>query len=75
MRGAVLALAILIAPAGAAEAEDCDPNYADACVPVARDVDCGGGSGDGPAYLWGVATVVGRDVYGLDRDRDGLACE
>src|SRR5690606_30166221 len=33
----------------------CDPNYSGACVPIASDVDCGGGSGDGPAYLNGSA--------------------
>lgn len=53
----------------------CDPNYADACVPIASDVDCGGGSGNGPAYFHGVARVVGADIYDLDRDGDGLACE
>ncbi|GAA1958574.1 G5 domain-containing protein [Microbacterium deminutum] len=53
----------------------CDPNYADACVPVASDVDCAGGSGNGPAYFDGVARVVGSDIYGLDRDGDGYACE
>lgn len=53
----------------------CDPNYADACVPIASDVDCAWGSGNGPAYLDGVARVVGSDVYGLDRDGDGYACE
>lgn len=63
------------APAPAPRSGDCDPNYAGACVPIASDVDCGGGSGNGPAYLYGTATVVGRDVYGLDRDGDGLACE
>jgi hypothetical protein len=26
----------------------CDPNYS-GCVPIAKDVDCEGGSGDGPA--------------------------
>ena len=52
----------------------CDSNYAGACVPIAKDVDCAGGSGDGPAYLSGTARVVGRDVYQLDRDKDGIAC-
>lgn len=60
-------------PAPAAPA--CDPNYADACVPIASDVDCAGGSGNGPAYFDGVARVVGTDVYDLDRDGDGYACE
>lgn len=56
------------------DAERCDPNY-DPCVPVARDVDCLGGRGDGPAYVRGPVRVIGRDVYALDRDRDGIGCE
>jgi len=51
----------------------CDPNYS-GCVPIASDVDCEGGSGDGPAYT-GVATVTGSDIYDLDSDSDGTACE
>jgi hypothetical protein len=39
------------------------------------DVDCAGGSGNGPAYVRGPVYVVGPDVYGLDRDGDGVACE
>lgn len=62
----------------AAEAEpepasDCDPNYS-GCVPIASDVDCAGGSGDGPAYT-GLVTVTGSDIYDLDSDSDGTACE
>jgi hypothetical protein len=53
----------------------CDPNYSGACVPIASDVDCAGGSGNGPAYFSGVATVIGDDIYDLDRDNDGYACE
>jgi resuscitation-promoting factor RpfB len=52
----------------------CDPNYS-GCVPVASDVDCAGGSGNGPAYVSGPVTVIGDDVYDLDRDSDGIACE
>ncbi|HSW98247.1 MAG TPA: G5 domain-containing protein [Candidatus Saccharimonadales bacterium] len=56
----------------------CDPNY-DAnrgtCVPIASDVDCAGGSGNGPAYVQGPVYVIGRDIYGLDRDGDGVGCE
>ncbi|MDF2562372.1 MAG: hypothetical protein K0R99_3818 [Microbacterium sp.] len=63
------------APAPAQPAGNCDSNYADACVPISSDVDCAGGSGDGPAYFDGVARIVGRDVYRLDADGDGLACE
>lgn len=53
----------------------CDPNYADGCVPIASDVDCAGGSGNGPAYFSGTARVVGSDIYDLDRDGDGIACD
>ena len=53
----------------------CDPNYTGACVPVASDVDCAGGSGDGPAYVEGPVTIVGSDVYGLNRDDDNIACD
>jgi uncharacterized protein YabE (DUF348 family) len=56
-------------------ASSCDPNYTGACVPIASDVDCGGGSGNGPAYVYGTVRVVGRDIYGLDRDGDGYGCE
>ncbi|OZD55830.1 hypothetical protein CH252_07985 [Rhodococcus sp. 06-1477-1B] len=52
----------------------CDPNYADACVPIDSDVDCAGGKGNGPSYFDGVARVVGSDIYKLDGDGDGLAC-
>lgn len=52
----------------------CDPNYS-GCVPVASDVDCAGGSGNGPAYATGPVTVIGSDVYELDRDGDGIACD
>ena len=34
----------------------CDPNYTGACVPIASDVDCAGGSGNGPAYVEGPCT-------------------
>lgn len=63
------------APAPAQPAGNCDSNYADACVPVDSDVDCAGGSGNGPSYFSGIARVVGSDIYDLDRDGDGLACE
>ncbi|MEV7605148.1 hypothetical protein AB0N65_06890 [Paenarthrobacter sp. NPDC089322] len=53
---------------------NCDPNYS-GCVPVASDVDCAGGSGNGPAYVRGPVTVVGSDIYKLDSDHDGIGCE
>ncbi|MCU1701664.1 MAG: conserved hypothetical secreted protein [Mycobacterium sp.] len=56
------------------QSSDCDPNYS-GCVPVASDVDCAGGSGNGPAYVSGPIKVVGTDIYELDRDGNGTACE
>lgn len=52
----------------------CDPNYS-GCVPIASDVDCAGGSGNGPEYIKGPVNVIGTDIYDLDRDGDGIACE
>ena len=63
------------APVTQAPASDCDPNYAGACVPIASDVDCAGGSGNGPAYVRGPVRVIGTDIYGLDRDGDGIGCD
>jgi hypothetical protein len=68
------AAAASVAPTAVAAA-DCDPNYDWVCVPIASDVDCAGGSGDGPAYVQGPVRVIGRDIYKLDRDGDGYACE
>jgi hypothetical protein len=52
---------------------DCHPSY-DPCVPIVSDVDCAGGSGDGPVYT-GRVNVIGPDEYDLDRDGDGVGCE
>jgi resuscitation-promoting factor RpfB len=60
---------------GSKETQQCDPNYSGACVPIASDVDCAGGSGNGPAYVRGPVRVIGRDIYGLDDDGDGIGCE
>lgn len=55
--------------------QECHPSYEEACVPIASDVDCASGSGNGPAYVRGPVRVVGPDVYDLDRDGDGWGCE
>jgi hypothetical protein len=60
---------------GTRSASGCDPNYSGGCVPIADDVDCAGGSGNGPAYVNGPVRVVGSDIYDLDRDGDGIACD
>ncbi|GIF51517.1 hypothetical protein Afe04nite_60560 [Asanoa ferruginea] len=59
---------------GTKPASKCDPNYS-GCVPIASDVDCAGGSGNGPAYVQGPVRVIGDDIYDLDRDGDGIACD
>ncbi|MGI8984785.1 MAG: thermonuclease family protein [Acidimicrobiales bacterium] len=61
----------------AAPASGCHPSYAGACVPMGfSDVDCAGGSGNGPGYVSAKNfQVVGPDLYRLDSDGDGIACE
>jgi hypothetical protein len=63
------------APAPLNFTSECDENYAGACVPVDSDVDCEGGSGNGPSYVAGPVSVVGSDIYDLDRDGNGTGCE
>lgn len=57
-----------------AETSLCDPNYS-GCVPIASDVDCAGGKGNGPKYVTGPVKVIGKDIYKLDGDGDGIGCE
>jgi endonuclease YncB( thermonuclease family) len=45
------------------------------CLAPGPDVDCAGGSGNGPRYVQGPVSVHGSDPYDLDRDGDGVACE
>jgi len=49
-------------------ARGCDPNYAGACVPSGPDVDCA----DLNARRF---RVIGEDIFRLDGDGDGIACE
>lgn len=64
-----------VIPAAPPAQSGCDPNYS-GCVPIASDVDCAGGSGNGPAYVKGPVTVIGTDIYQLDgNDNDGVGCE
>jgi hypothetical protein len=58
----------------AAPASNCTPGYSP-CIPPGSDVDCAGGSGNGPRYVDGPVYVTGSDPYDLDRDGDGVACE
>lgn len=49
----------------------------DPCIPPGDDVDCAGGSGNGPRYVDGPVYVDHSygDPYGLDSDGDGVGCE
>jgi hypothetical protein len=53
---------------------NCTPGY-DPCISPGSDVDCAGGSGNGPRYVSGPVRVTGPDIYDLDRDGDGVGCE
>jgi hypothetical protein len=60
-----------------ARALSCTPGYSP-CIPNrASDVDCYGGSGNGPRYTRPgvVYRVRGADRYRLDADNDGRGCE
>jgi micrococcal nuclease len=65
---------VVVAAPTTTEAQ-CHPSYVGQCVPIGvSDVDCRGGSGNGPYYT-GRVQVVGYDEYGLDGDNDGIGCE
>jgi hypothetical protein len=71
----VVPLATTTTVATAVTGSGCDPNYSGACVPIASDVDCSR-SANGPAYVDAKnIRVVGTDIYDLDRNGDGIACE
>jgi hypothetical protein len=56
------------------EHEDgCNANYS-GCVPATADVDCADG-GNGPVYQRRPVKVVGIDIYHLDLDGNGEACD
>ena len=48
--------------------EACDSNYGGGCVPLVNyDLDC--------PDMQGPMCVVGTDIHGFDRDKDGVGCE
>jgi hypothetical protein len=51
--GLTFAPAANAAPKPQQQGSNCDSNYSGACVPIASDVDCASGSGNGPAYVSG----------------------
>lgn len=72
----IIILSLLLLVSAASTQEKCDPNYENPpCVPIASDVDCAGGKGNGPAYVEGPVIVIGVDIYGLDGNDNGIGCE
>ena len=59
---------------GGGGGDSCVAGYSP-CITPGPDVDCAGGSGNGPRYVNGPVSVTGSDPYDLDRDGDGVACE
>lgn len=72
-----------------ADGPDCEPDYGN-CIPVADigcnvdtdpncipvgDVDCPDVGGDGPRFAPGPVAVTGTDIYDLDSDGNGIACD
>ncbi|MDQ1690631.1 MAG: hypothetical protein QOD87_739 [Pseudonocardiales bacterium] len=55
-------------------ASNCTPGYSP-CIAPGPDVDCAGGSGNGPRYVDGPVYVTGSDPYDLDRDGNGIGCQ
>lgn len=71
-----------VAPVGASargiEATNCTPGYTPCIKNKTSDVDCYGGSGNGPRYTKPYITYKvkrGYDRYRLDADHDGWGCE
>ncbi len=58
----------------AARVSNCHPNYSGCLDANAVDYDCVGGAGNGPLFT-GEVRVLGRDVFQLDSDGDGLGCD
>jgi hypothetical protein len=82
---AALAASLCLGLFGAGSAIATSPERAPRCTPgyhpcirnLPSDVDCYGGSGNGPRYTRPgvVYRVRGSDRYGLDSDNDGRGCE
>ena len=69
----VVVAAMLISACGSSmgHGAGCTPGYSP-CIPPGPDVDCAGGSGNGPRYIQGPVQVTGSDPYHLDSDGDGV---
>jgi Excalibur calcium-binding domain len=69
----IAAVATGVAVAAACQSGCSGPSMASS--PTVIDYDCAGGYGDGPRFVQGPFMLSGADIYGLDRDKDGIACE
>ena len=71
----IAAVATGVAVAAACQNGCASPGYTPSYAYSGTDYDCQGGGGDGPYYVRGPFRLTGPDVYGLDADHDGIACE
>jgi hypothetical protein len=73
---ALATTAVATAEVDMAKRRNCTSGYSP-CIRPGTDVDCWGGSGNGPRYTkpYTTYTVRGSDPYGLDADNDGRGCE
>lgn len=73
----VIAGGIVSGAISANAGSNCTPGYRPCIANRASDVDCYGGSGNGPRYTRPgvVYRVQGADRYGLDADNDHRGCE
>lgn len=72
---AVLAGVAIVATGAAVVAACSGGGCAGGSTSSSGDYDCWGGGGDGPYYVRGPFRLTGPDIYDLDRDGDGIACE
>jgi hypothetical protein len=70
----IAAMSISACGSGTGGDTGCTPGYSP-CIPPGPDVDCAGGSGNGPRFVQGPVQVTGSDPYQLDADGDGVGCE
>jgi hypothetical protein len=70
------AVRVVTTQAPVAPVQQCTPGYRP-CIAPGSDVDCAGGTGNGPRYVAGPVSVdqAYGDIYDLDRDGNGVGCQ
>jgi hypothetical protein len=70
------AVRVVTTQAPVAPVQQCTPGYSP-CIAPGGDVDCAGGTGNGPRYVAGPISVdqAFGDIYDLDGDGNGVGCQ